>query len=89
MVVRAIICTLFGVFSLTSIYLILGCIKYWHDTVHLGLLAYAQAPSVSETELLEYYLISRGYYSGFVHVCFCERTTQGVNPKTVPETLRL
>lgn len=57
--------------------------------MHLGLLAYAQAPSVSETELLEYYLISRGYYSGFVHVCFCERTTQGVNPKTVPETLRL
>lgn len=57
--------------------------------MHLGLLAYAQAPSVSETELLEYYLISRGYYSGFVHVCFHERTTQGVNPKTVPEMLRL
>lgn len=55
--------------------------------MHLGLLAYAQAPSVSETELLEYYLISRGYYSGFVHVCFCERTTQGVNPQGVPELL--
>lgn len=57
--------------------------------MHLGLLAYAQAPSVSETELLEYYLISRGYYSGFVHVCFHERTTQVVNTKTVPEMLRL
>lgn len=89
MVVRAIICTLFQVFSLSSIYLILGCVKCWHDTVHLGLLACAQAPSVSKTELLEYYLISRGYYSGFVHVCFCERTTQGVNPKTEPETLHL
>lgn len=57
--------------------------------MHLGLLAYAQAPSVSETELLEYDLISRGYYSGFVHVCFCERTIQGVNPQTVPEMLHL
>lgn len=57
--------------------------------MHLGLLAYAQAPSVSETKLLEYYLISRGYYSGFVHVCFCEMTAQGVNPKTVPEMLHL
>lgn len=29
--------------------------------MHLGLLASAQAPFVIETELSEYYLISRGY----------------------------
>lgn len=82
MAVHAIICTLFRVFSLTHIYLILDYIKYWHDTAHLGLLASAQDYFVSETELSEYYLILRGYYNGFVHVCLCEGTnTRCKSPK--------
>lgn len=74
--VHAIICTLFRIFSLTRIYLILDYIKYWHDTVHLGLLAFAQASFVRETELSEYYLILKGYCNGFVHVCLREGTNR-------------
>lgn len=72
MAVHAIICSLFRVFSLTSIYLILDCIKYWHDTAHLGLLDPAWDSFVRETELSEYYLILKGDYNGFEHVCLCE-----------------
>lgn len=89
MAVHAIICTLFRVFSLPSIYLILDCIKYWHDTAHLGLLAFAQDSFVSETELSEYYLILKGYYSDFVHACLCKGTNLGVNPQTLSAVLHL
>lgn len=61
-------------FSFMSIYLILDHIKYWHDTGHLGLLASAQDSFVNETDLLECYLILKGYYSGFVQVCVWEGT---------------
>lgn len=75
MVVHAIIWSLGGVFFLTSIHLILDCIKYWCDTVHLGLLAAAQDSIVGATELSEYYhLILKAYYSGSVHVCLREGT---------------
>lgn len=83
MAVHAIICILFEVFSLTSIYLILDCIKYWHDTVHLGLLASAQLSFVRETELSEYYLILKGYYSGSLHFV-CEGTnTRCKSPNSI------
>lgn len=41
---------------------------------HLGLLAPAQDAFVSESELSEYYLILKGYYSGSAHVCLREGT---------------
>lgn len=89
-VVRAVIWTLFWVFSLTSISLILAYIKYWHDTAHLGLLACAQESFVSETELSEYYLILKGYYSGSEDV-FASVTGQtlSVNPRTIQAILHL
>lgn len=84
MAVHAIIYTLFGVFSLTSIYLILDYIKYWHDTAHLGLLDPAQDSFVSEAELSEYYPVLKGYYSGFVHVSLCEGTnTRCKSPNSI------
>lgn len=62
--------------SLTSIYLILHCVKHWHSIAHLGLLASAH-DSVSETELSECYLILKGYYSGLVRVCLRPGTHTG------------
>lgn len=56
---------------------------------HLGLLASAQDSFVSETELSGYYLILKGYCSGFVHVCLCRGTTLGVNRQTPSALLHL